>query len=473
MKFKIDTNSIKFKVCLYFIVFAVLLMLVLWTLQVLFLNTFYVTMKKAKTEKVVTNIEKAYAEDDVSTFYANLSELAESVDMTIYVTHLGGAPFFMYYRENSLRDYSQEMLRVRQEMELKHQTSVQLPIGNGKDSKRLLACGSLLLSNGNKPDLIAYVFSPLWPVSTTIEILTNQLAYVTAISLALALVLSIYLATRITTPIRDITKSAGKLAQGQYGVVFKGGHYSELNNLADTLTRASIELEKSSMLQKDLIANVSHDLRTPLTMVKSYAEMIRDLSGDNPQKRNAHLQVIIDEADRLNLLVNDMLTLSRMQSGVIVIERTHFNIKEVVEGILLSYKLLMEEDGYRITLDCRDDIIVDADPERMKQVFSNLINNALKFCGDDKTVNVIIKKRGRHVLCQIQDHGVGIPADELPHIWERYYKASSNMVRSTTGTGLGLSIVKEILSLHKANYGVNSTLGEGTTFWFELDVALK
>ena len=132
------------------------------------------------------------------------------------------------------------------------------------------------------------------------------------------------------------------------------------------------------MLQKDLIANVSHDLRTPLTMVKSYAEMIRDLSGDNPQKRNAHLQVIIDEADRLNLLVNDMLTLSRMQSGAIVIEKTHFNIKEAVEGILLSYKLLMEEDGYRINLDCRGDILVDADPERMKQVFSNLINNALK-----------------------------------------------------------------------------------------------
>lgn len=471
MKFKIDVNSIKFKVCLYFIIFAVLLMLVLWFLQVLFLNTFYVTMKKAKTEKVVTTIEEAYEKDDLSAFYTNMNNLADSVDMTIYITQLGGAPFFASFRDNYPRDYSYEMQRVREEMELKHQTSVQLPIGKGKDSKRMLACGTLLLAEADKPDLIAYVFSPLWPVSTTIEILTNQLAYVTAISLAL--ILAIYLATRITTPIRNITNSAGKLAQGQYGVVFKGGHYTELNNLADTLTRASIELEKSTMLQKDLIANVSHDLRTPLTMVKSYAEMIRDLSGDNPKKRNAHLQVIIDEADRLNLLVNDMLTLSRMQSGAIVIKKTHFNIKEAVEGILLSYKLLMEEDGYNINLDCRGDILVDADPERMKQVFSNLINNALKFCGEDKTVNVVIKKRGRHVLCQVQDHGVGIPAEELPHIWERYYKASSNMVRSTTGTGLGLSIVKEILSLHKANYGVDSTLGEGTSFWFELDVALK
>lgn len=470
MKLKIDTNSIKFKVCLYFIIFAVVLMLVLWSLQVLFLNTFYVTMKKSKTENVVANIEESYIKDDLNVFSNTVDNLAQSNDMTIYIFDDYGITFFS--RSNSPRDYSQEIMRVKSEMLQKHQSSVQLSIGEGAESRRTLACGTLLESS-DKPRMTAYIFSPLWPVSTTIEILTNQLAYVTAISLALALILAIYLSTRITTPIRAITRSAGKLAQGQYGVVFKGGRYSELNNLADTLNRASIELEKSTMLQKDLIANVSHDLRTPLTMVKSYAEMIRDLSGDNPEKRNAHLQVIIDEADRLNLLVSDMLTLSRMQSGAIVIEKSCFNIRDAVEGILLTYKLLMEKDGYKINLDCRNDILVNADPERMKQVFSNLINNALKFCGEDKVVNVIIKKKGRYVLCQVQDHGVGIPADELPHIWERYYKASSNMVRSTSGTGLGLSIVKEILSLHHASYGVDSTLGEGTTFWFELEVALK
>lgn len=472
MKFKIDVHSIKFKVCLYFIIFAVLLMLVLWFLQVLFLNTFYQTMKKAKTQKVASSIELAYAKNDLSKFSDKLEEIADSNDMYIYVSDLAGMPFFASRNDNSSRDYTQEMIKVRETMAEKHVTSIAIPIGEQQHSRRTLACGSLLLSD-DKPQLIAYIFSPLWPVSSTIDILTNQLIYVTAISLILALLLAFYLSTRITTPIRNITRSAGKLAEGQYGVVFKGGHYTELNNLADTLTRASIELEKSSMLQKDLIANVSHDLRTPLTMVKSYAEMVRDLSGDNPEKRNAHLQVIIDEADRLNLLVSDMLTLSRMQSGAIVLEKTRFNMKEAVEGILLSYKLLMEEDGYIINLECRSDIMVCADLEKLKQVFANLINNALKFCGDDKTVNVIIKRRGRHVICQVQDHGVGIPAEELPHIWERYYKASTNMVRSTTGTGLGLSIVKEILSLHQANYGVNSELGEGTTFWFELDISLK
>lgn len=472
MKLKISTHSIKFKVCLYFIVFAVLLMIVLWLLQVFFLNTFYQTMKETKTKNVAENIELAYTHNDLSAFAEQVGKIAETSDMYIYIAYTEGFPFLLYGHENSPRDYTDEILRVKKEMEEKNLKSVSLTLQQPGHSRRILACGNILRADG-KPELISYIFSPLFPVTSTLDILTNQLIYVTIISLALALCLSFYLSSRITTPIRDITNSARKLAQGEYGIVFKGGHYSELTNLADTLTKASIELEKSTMLQKDLIANVSHDLRTPLTMVKSYAEMVRDLSGDNPEKRNAHLQVIIDEADRLNLLVSDMLTLSRMQSGAIVIEKSRFDIKEVIEGILVSFKLLKEEDGYTLNLDCPESVIVEADPERMKQVFSNLINNALKFCGEDKTVNVIVKRKGRHVLCQVQDHGVGIPPDELPHIWERYYKASSNMVRSTTGSGLGLSIVKEILSLHNANYGVDSALGEGTTFWFELDIVFK
>lgn len=472
MKLKISTHSIKFKVCLYFIVFAVLLMIVLWLLQVFFLNTFYQTMKETKTKNVAENIELAYTHNDLSAFAEQVGKIAETSDMYIYIAYTEGFPFLLYGHENSPRDYTDEILRVKKEMEEKNLKSVSLTLQQPGHSRRILACGNILRADG-KPELISYIFSPLFPVTSTLDILTNQLIYVTIISLALALCLSFYLSSRITTPIRDITNSARKLAQGEYGIVFKGGHYSELTNLAGTLTNASIELEKSTMLQKDLIANVSHDLRTPLTMVKSYAEMVRDLSGDNPEKRNAHLQVIIDEADRLNLLVSDMLTLSRMQSGAIVIEKSRFDIKEVIESILVSFKLLKEEDGYTLNLDCPESVIVEADPERMKQVFSNLINNALKFCGEDKTVNVIVKRKGRHVLCQVQDHGVGIPPDELPHIWERYYKASSNMVRSTTGSGLGLSIVKEILSLHNANYGVDSTLGEGTTFWFELDIVFK
>ena len=293
--------------------------------------------------------------------------------------------------------------------------------------------------------------------------------YITIISSLLALALALYLANRISKPIKRITNSAAEMGRGNYSVKFEGGHYTEITDLADTLTNASQELEKTDMYQKDLIANVSHDLRTPLTMIKSYAEMIRDLSGDNPVKRDAHLHVIIEEADRLNVLVDDMLNMSRMQSKKIVLERHDFDIKSAAGSLLSSYDILVEQEGYKFTFNCPRSIMINGDENKIKQVISNLINNAVKYCGKDKQVIITIKKTGKKMRCEITDHGAGIAPDEINHVWERYYKSSTHHVRPTEGSGLGLSIVREILTLHKANYGVESTVGKGSTFWFELN----
>lgn len=469
MKPRIDYRSIKFKTWLYFILFAGFLMVILWCLQVLFLNNFYGVMKDEQTQKVARDIRNSYKANDSMDFLNSVSIISNSNDMFIYIASYDGKT--MYFKPTGdptdSQYYIAQIPAINKAMIESKQNSAYLKIKSADDSKEVLAYGSVLNAKGKEP-LMAYIFSPLWPVSSTVDILTNQLVYVTFISLLVACLISFYLSIRITRPIRTITRSAEKLADGEYGIVFKGGHYTEINNLADTLTRASIELEKSDMLQKDLIANVSHDLRTPLTMIKSYAEMIRDLSGDNPEKREQHLQVIVDEADRLNVLVGDLLSISRMQSGKIVLERTDFSITNAVQSILNTYKIMEVEQDYTFHLNCPANFIVNGDEEKIKQVISNLLTNAIKFAGDDKVVNITLKRRGRSVLCKVEDHGVGIAPEELGHVWERYYRASSNMVRESEGSGLGLSIVKEILTLHKANFGVESALGKGTAFWFEL-----
>ena len=160
-----------------------------------------------------------------------------------------------------------------------------------------------------------------------------------------------------------------------------------------------------------------------------------------------------------------------MQSGKMTLHRHDFNITEAAQMILNTYRIMEEEEGYTFQLNAPANFIVNGDEDKIKQVISNLFTNAIKFCGEDKTVVITLKKRGRFVVCRVEDHGVGIAAEELDHVWDRYYKASSNMVRATEGSGLGLSIVKEILTLHKVNYGVESTLCSGTTFWFELNYA--
>jgi signal transduction histidine kinase len=157
-----------------------------------------------------------------------------------------------------------------------------------------------------------------------------------------------------------------------------------------------------------------------------------------------------------------------MQSGKMVLEPGDFNLTQAARTIINTYKIMEEEEGYRFNLIASSDFTVRGDEEKIKQVLSNLFTNAIKFAGEDKIVNITLKRRGKSVLCKIEDHGIGIDPDELDHVWERYYRASSNMVRSSEGSGLGLAIVKEILTLHKANFGVSSTVGKGTTFWFEL-----
>ena len=350
--------------------------------------------------------------------------------------------------------------------------AVSFKISSGVDKYSTLAYARYL-RKAEDNEVYLYIFSPLYPVSSTVEILKDQLFYVTLITLIGAFSLAIYFANRISKPIKDITTTAKDMGRGNYNVKFVGNSYSEINNLAAALNTATYELGNADARQKDLIANVSHDLKTPLTMIRSYAEMIRDLSGDNPEKRNTHLQVIIDESERMSHLVSDMATISAMQTKKIVLEKTAFDLSAVSASILASYDIYQEQDGYDFVFNAPKDCLVFADKDRIAQVISNLTTNAVKYCGEDKYIALTIRKIGRKYRLEVSDHGPGIKPEELPHVWERYYKTSTNYVRETSGTGLGLSIVKEILMLHNANYGVESKVGQGSTFWFELDMVKK
>ncbi len=445
-------------------------MVMLWFLQIFFLDTYYEEMKVSQTRRIANDIISHYGKDDLIQY---ISTLSYKNDMYIHIESSDGTIIFSPTQNLDRPSmsggdvYLMEMSVMRKNLIRSNKDNISILMTDRGRKNNTLAYG-VYLDKTQGQEVILYIFSPLFPVESTVEILSNQLKYVTLISLALAFGLSLLISNRISRPIVNITKSASQLAEGNYDVNFEGGRYSEIAQLADTLNYTSRELAKADNLQKDLIANVSHDLRTPLTMVKSYAEMIRDLSGNNPEKRNAHLQVIIDEADRLNLLVADLLLLSKMQSGVDALNITRFNLKDSIISILNSYRILSEREGYDFTYHCDPDIFVNGDEARIKQVLSNLVNNAVRYSDEDKHISITVTETGSVVRCEVTDKGQGIPEDELEHIWERYYKSSSNHSRNTAGTGLGLSIVKEILLLHKANFGVTSKPNEGSTFWFEL-----
>ena len=283
--------------------------------------------------------------------------------------------------------------------------------------------------------------------------------------LVVSLVLAVVLSQKISKPIIKTNNAAKELAQGNYEVSFEGGDYREIRELNSTLSYAASELSKVEALRKELIANISHDLRTPLTMIGGYSEMMRDIPGENTPE---NAQIILDETTRLTNLVNDMLNLSRLQSGTQTLTLTEFSLTQEIREILARYNSLTKRDGYHIVFDYKEDVTVEADQVRMSQVIYNLVNNAVNYAGQDKEILVRQRLKPGFVRVEVIDHGEGIEPEKLELIWDRYYKVDKTHRRAVVGTGLGLSIVKSVLEMHSAKYGVESAVGEGSTFWFEL-----
>lgn len=309
----------------------------------------------------------------------------------------------------------------------------------------------------------------LVPLNATVQTLKTQFWAIAAILFAGAVVLAILMARNISRPLVQMNEAAKKLAKGSCDADFSVRGYLEVEELSDSLTHAAEELSQNDKLQKELIANISHDLRTPLTMIVGYGEVMRDLPGENTPE---NVQVIIDETQRLTDLVNDLLDLSKLQSGARKPMPEQFDLTETVESVMSRYRKLTEKDGYHIDLSTDGPAVVTADRTMLLQVIYNLINNAVNYTGEDKSVSVVqqLTDGGTRVRVSVTDTGEGIPADRIPYIWDRYYKIDKVHRRAMIGTGLGLSIVKQILENHHATYGVESTPGTGSTFWFELPV---
>ena len=321
-------------------------------------------------------------------------------------------------------------------------------------------------------EITAYVFIYSYgePVGTTMSII-NTLFFISAnVILIGACVISIMISSHIANPLVKMSRNADKLITGNFSMELRGSEYDEIAMLTENLNAASNEIAKTETLRKDLMANVSHDLKTPLTMIKAYAEMIRDLSGNNPEKREKHLQVIIDETDRLTLLVNDILNLSKLESGVSTVSLELFDFSRHLEDLMSRFTLLDDAQDYQVLYEIEPGIMINADRQKLEQVVYNLVNNAINYIGEDRQVKVrLFRKSPDTARFEVADRGVGIPEEQLPYIWDRYYKVerSENHKRAVKGTGLGLSIVKGILVSHGFSFGCDSTVGEGSCFWFE------
>lgn len=473
-------KSIRFRIWISFVVFSLGTMCLMLFFQ-LFLTPIFYSLTKINEYKNCANTIKAWigAEEwnpydlmsinELRSRVVNLAQynqldiiinLPDVNNGTIYASKSGGNNLLVREVEDNIKAALEEA---------KDNTIITKTDENDAE-------GIILATFAKKNnEVLAYIFifGYTEPIGTTLSIM-NALSFICSnVVLVAACVVSIMISSHIANPLVKISKNADKLITGDFHMEIKKTEYDEVATLTKNLNAASDEINKTETLRKDLMANVSHDLRTPLTMIKAYAEMIRDLSGNNPEKREKHLQVIIDETDRLTLLVNDILNLSKLESGVMPIEPSVFDFSEDLKGIISRFSLLDDMKDYQVKLEAEDGISINADQQKVEQVVYNLVNNAINYIGEDKLVTVrLYRKNSTTARFEVADRGLGIPPEKLPYIWDRYYKIdrSENYKRSIKGTGLGLSIVKGILTSHGFLFGCDSVLEQGSVFWFEFEM---
>lgn len=485
-RIKFEKISIKWRLFIYLSAFAAATLILLWLFQVVFLDSFYKSIKVNDIKSAANSISKNIDSGDLHTYIKTYTQkkdfsiiIADTEGNTLYSEEISPFSVIQHMSKTGLVSLITEaqknggsyLNRYDRGGVIFEQVNMDdFPDRLPKPDKNNMAESMLFTKIVTKTDgsQVAIILNAnISPVDATVQTIRVQLIYVTAIMIILAFLLALFISRRISKPIIKINASAKELAHGHYNARFDETGYKEIAELGSTLNFTAHELSKTEALQRELIANVSHDLRTPLTMIAGYAEAMRDLPGENSRE---NVQIVIDEAKRLTTLVNDVLDISKLQAETESIHLETFSLTESIREILKRYGKLTEQDGYKIDYIYDSNVWVKADELKISQVIYNLVNNAITYTGKDKTVAVKQNISQGIVRIEVTDTGDGIPADKLNDIWNRYYKVDKAHKRAQIGTGLGLSIVKAILEQHNANFGVQSAVGQGSVFWFELPV---
>lgn len=456
-------NNLTIKSLLYFICFSIVILLILWLTQVELLGVFYEKYQIKNIESVAASIDK-----NVDNIEQQLENYAYNNNMCI-----------QYYKTNEIKEYNTKnpgcllsvknstIAKVKKVLYYSSQDKfikLYAPVTGTKSIIYLVR-----LDENN----FIYLNTTLEDINTTSKILKRNLIYILIIIMILSFLVSVILAKKINKPILNLIDSAKELGKGNYNVEFKKSNIAELDELADVLEVAASEMNKTEELRRDLIANVSHDLKTPLTMIKAYAEKVRDLSYKDKEKREKDLNVIIEEADRLNYLVNDLLDMSKIEAGADSLKLEEYDLIEDIKTIIKRYEIVKETENYKFELDLPDKAMITADRSKINQVIYNLINNAIEHTGDDLVVKIAVIKNKDTYTVKITDTGKGIAEEDKKLVWNKYYKTDKKHKRNVVGSGIGLTIVKGILENHNFEYGIDSKLNEYTTFYFKIKIAKK
>ena len=452
-------KSINFILWVSFLAFAAFILILTWVFQITLLRTFLTVQVKDELEsfgrEIYQTLERMSPQSSQVIDGYILSKENDNRATDIFILNLeDGGKLHPSSEDGQLVTgvASDQFEKVKEKLaDSPYGDSVIVQISG---SSYVYAAKMAMMTAGSPEvtDVCLYISYSTVLADKTVGNMQLQLVLISLIVIFVALIISGLLSMELTKPISQISRAAKRMATGDYSVDFQAQYsYAEMNALAETLNYAKEEISRADELQKEVLANVTHDLKTPLTMIKAYASMIQEISGDNPEKREKHTQVIIDETDRLTALVNDILKMSKIRSGMDTLKTEEFNLSEFIHTVLERFEFLTETQGYTIVRDIDDELYTRADKDK----------------SDDKKITVSLHRKNEKIRFSVTDTGKGIPPEECSTIWERYYSSAETHKRPIKGTGLGLSIVKTILVKHGFGFGVDSEVGKGSTFFVD------
>ena len=492
---------------------------VLWVLQTVFLQAFYDSSVKGGAHQAATQIEASWTSDDPATFSSKIDQVASDKSLLVLVTDWNGTVLYSTDEHNAVYRWkqagaapgektqvfsgssssarnapdgmgngrgmhgfgrNQEMTQGFSELLARLKESPESSLEYQDEDGSLYVYGSALASDGASGSAceeagngaVLYLSTMLQPVGATASAIRLQLVAASVVALALAFALAFALSRGFSQPVEALTRKAQRMAEGPNAEdggddAFQAGFCSELDDLAVAMDDASAELAQVEERRREFLANISHDLRTPLTLIRGYAEAARDDAAAGDEVLEDDLDIIVRESDRLSTLVNEVLDYSVLKGDAVQFDRSLFNASAMVESVAEAFSQTCAQDGLVLNVAVEENVAMFGDESRLTRVAFNLIDNAVSHSPSGGTVSVALSVRDKMARFQVSDQGEGIPADELDHVWDRYF-TKKQAKRNMQGSGLGLAISREILEAHQARYGAESALGEGSTFWFEL-----
>lgn len=347
-------------------------------------------------------------------------------------------------------------------------------LGNisGLFSENYFIAGACCNSSDGRP--MALIIAAIPSASTTglMNNIMRSYMLIIAVTLVMTLIISWFLSDMMTRPLKGLVSAAKKFGHGEFDVrVSENNNCDEIDELAVSFNNMATSLQQNEELSRGFVANVSHELKTPMTSIRGFVDGMLD-GTIPPEKHSQYLQIISDEVGRLSRLVMRMLDAAKIQAGELIITPAPFDMTEMAARVIISFENQIDKKKLDMNVELEDSLIVNGDSDHIYQVIYNLVDNAVKFVEESGTLTIRAQKEGGMGVFTIRNTGAEIPAEDLPHVFDRFYKVDRSRSRDRTGAGLGLYIVKSIVNLHGGDISVRSSNGE-TEFEFSVPLMEK